>query len=325
MHIQKTIEVRLDIKNIDDIYCTHYNSNILKILKNKYNNRCYQSVYIIDVLEIIRRSALHAKDKVLDGTMYIDVSFKVSGIIYEKGEVIHNCKIIQVNNNGTMHAKSEFASIYIKNIEAFTIFKEFDEIPVIVNMAHYNIIETEISVAAVPLVPITETPSIFRVFTVPEPDLSVMDIVNILFDFKELYALEKKLQNLSKTSKSGYKFFRDLLFPYKTIKPIKYGKSYEITIENLTKIVDGSIIYQPTSYLDDNSYFILDESNIETVIREYPGTVIMTVNTKEYIIHLLNSYKKNLLQLCEFLHVYDSNEKIKAKSHIWSFYNQLKN
>jgi hypothetical protein len=317
MKVIKIVETRVDINDISDMFCSDYNSNILKKLKTLYTKKCFKSIFILDILRIVNRSSLHCKNKVLDGGTYIDVSFEVSGIIYEKGEVIHNCKIIQINNNGTMHAKSEYASINIKNVEGLAVIKESDEIPVIVHMVRCNIFEEEISVLAIPFIPIVQ-PSIIYKITGVEKD---RDIEN-LFDMDELTKLENTLVALKKSNKNVYKFFVELIYPYKSTKSLNEFKSQIITLENLYNLQQDTLVYNPEAYLDNNTYVILNETAKNKLMNS--ETSIVEIDKRDYILHLLNTYSKRLNTLMEFVQLYDSIEKIKNKSQVWSLYALLK-
>lgn len=321
MKIKKILEVRLDISNIKDIYSPNYTNTYFQILKDKYVNHCYQSIYILDILRIVRRHDQLCKSKVLDGYTYIDISFEVLGLIYEKGEVIHNCKIIQITNNGTMHAKSEYASIYIKNTESFGIFKEMDEIPVIVNMAQYNIMDTEVSISAVPFIPIINMPTIYKIIDTSADSEYIVPS----FNYDDIKQLEKAICKISSSKQKVFKFFRDLIYPYKTHKTVSYGKKHIIdSINSLSNLKNNDLLYSPISYIDDNTYLIIDESNIGKITSEYPDIVTLNINKDDYILHVLTAYKNRLLQFIDFLQVYDTIEKIQDKSSIWKIYIMLK-
>lgn len=323
MKVKKILETRLDIQNTNDIYCADYNSKLVNLLKERYNGRCYKSIYILDILRIVRRNTLICKNKVLDGSLYIDITFEVSGIVYEKGDIIHKCKIIQINNNGTMHAKSEYASLIIKNISGAIVFKEFEEIPVIVNVVRYGIFDNEISISAIPLVPIIKKSTIFKI--IEQHDKGIKNY-NELFDFAELQKNIDSVKNIAKSNKTVYTFFKDLLYPFKKVKTLKVGKSLKIELQSLLELKNGDLVFNPISNLDDDTYLILrgSDTDIKKIESDYTDISIVEIDKSEYIIHLLNEYNKNIDQLLEFLKVYDTQDKIKEKSHIWSLYKILK-
>lgn len=320
MKVTKILETRLDIIDINSIFCSDYEKNIMSMLKNKYNNRCFKSIYILDVNRIVARSNLHCKNKVLDGSTYIDVSFEISGIVYEKGDIIHNCKIIQINNNGTMHAKSKYASIHIKNIDGLVVFKEMEEVPVIVNMTRYNIFEDEISVSAIPFIPILKKSTVFKITDALVNDESTFD----LFDFNQLNKYLDMVQTESKNNKIVFKFFTELLHPYKVVKDFNLGKKTKIDLTTLLELKNDNLLYTPESKLNASECFILNDTDLKKLEKIYPDTSIININHKEYIYHTLNNYSKNLECLLEFMQIYNTEEKIKQNTKFWSLYSVFK-
>jgi hypothetical protein len=319
MLIKKVLECRLDIKDITFILCADYNQKILDTLTYMYMKKCFKSIFITSINKIIKRGEVMCKNKTLDGSCYIDVTFEVSGIVYEKGEVIHGCTVLQINNNGTIHLKAEHASIYLKNVDGMMIYKVDDEIPVIVNICRYNIYESEISVSAIPFIPIKKNRTIYSITE------NISDIGTINFNFKELEKLESNINYIKKNNKSVYKFFHDLIYPYKEY-PIKSdkklgGEQMEINKDNLMSLDKDNMVYLPDCYLDDNNITILNTNDTNDFNTDIP---ILQVEKSEFIIHVLNAYHKRLLTFHEFLTNYDTTEKIKAKSAIWNLYNLLK-
>src|SRR4051812_26980532 len=114
MRVIKYLETRIDIDDITDVICADYNLMILEQLRKKYNGRCFKSVYILDILSIVRRGRILCKAKDLDGGMYVDIIFEASCQVYEKGEIIQKCQIIQIGDGGIFLAKSEHCFIKIK-------------------------------------------------------------------------------------------------------------------------------------------------------------------------------------------------------------------
>lgn len=314
MKITKIIENRINIDNISDMYCADYNKNILNILKKLYVNRCFKSIYILDIIRIVSRSGLHCKNKTLDGGTYIDISFEVSGICYEKGEIIHGCKIINISNDGSMIAKSNYASIKIENPDNLVLVEVDDEIPVIVRMSRYNIYEEEVSIMAIPLMPMVKPSIIYKIIDNVDNDTN-------LFDYKELTKLENTLKDIKKNNKLVYKFFTELLYPYKSIKGLQAIKGTEINMTNLNKLEADDMLYTPESYLDDNT-FILVNKNKEILKKN--DTTTLEISKKDYTLSALSVYSVRLNTLLEFLQTYDTIAKIKEKTQVWKLYNILK-
>jgi hypothetical protein len=322
MKVTKILETRLDILN-DDMYCCDYNARILRILNDNYINRCFKSIFILDIIRIIRRSAPHCKNKALDGSAYIDISFEVSGIVYDKGDVIHNCKIIKIDDNGKMHAKSKYASIHVNGSNSLVSFKETDEITVLVRNAGYGINDTEISVSTIPFVPIIKDSIIYKI--VDDEDKSKDKSEDKYIDnfIKDIEQIEKQLVKHKKTNPQIFKFFKELVYPYKTYKVDDFGKSYDISMINLLKLKKDDMVFKPCNYLDDNTYLLINDKDKIKVEKTYTTTII-EISKQDYILHIFNLYKTNLLQLIGFVESYDTKDKITASQTTWKLYNTVK-
>jgi hypothetical protein len=310
MKITKKLETRLDISS-KDMYCPDYNKNFMQILNTKYLNRCYKSIYITDILQILNRSPIHCKTKTLDGEAYVDILFEVSGIVYEEEEIIHNCKVIEILND-SMIAKSEHASLQIKIINNSTVFKKGTEIPVIVKKVRYKPFEQGISVIAIPFVPIKK-PIIYYKISSDQTNVAIVNKSTQLFDFKNLDKIIDTLKSLKK-NKISYKFFQEFIYPYKKYKQTP-GKGTSLSLDNLNKLKTGDVVYQPESYLDDDNYYLLNEKDIVKL-----NPIFVEIDKSQFIYHILNLYQKNLIKLIDFIQLYDTKEKIKEKEDVWKMY-----
>ena len=117
MIIYKQIETRLDIINPNDLYCSNYNKMLLNLLNKKFLNRCYKSIYIIEIIKIVKRGSIIHTAKNLNGTSYIDLQFKIKGVVYEKNDIIHKCNYISSINNGENFLfENEYCNIITKNV-----------------------------------------------------------------------------------------------------------------------------------------------------------------------------------------------------------------
>lgn len=314
MKIEKILEARLDITDTNHMFSQNYDKIFLDMLKQKYNRKCYKSILITDVIKIIKRSNIYCKSKVLDGSMYVDIQFLVSGIIYEQEEIIHKCKIIQIHSNGIMHAKSEYAAIQISNIEGMNIFKENEEIPIIVKRVKYNLFENEITILAFPLIPLKKKIVLYKANT------ELNDINKQSSELlEEITTLLKDIDKYKKSYKESYEFFTTLLYPFKNNITLKADK---IKIgSDLFKKLNNNIVTNSYSYLLDDFVYILNEKTKESLFENIP---IIEIPFDELVIRILSDYKKNIITVKEFIETYDSKEKIKASSHIWSVFKMLK-
>jgi hypothetical protein len=310
MIVTKLLESKLDIVDTNIIFCTNHNEMLLKLLRDKYNKRCFKSTFIINIERIVRRSNICCKGKVLDGTFYVDVLFEASCLVYEKGDIIQKCKIVEITDK-KISAKSEFASLSVVNTTNIDIFKENEEIPVIVSLVRYMIFDTEVSISAVPLVPI---PKDIVLFKLEEEKGGANDIVDNII--KDIVALKTRL---GKCDKRVSKFFRELIYPYNTYK--NYAKLYKCdkcAIKDISKLREGSIVFMGDKYLDEDIFYTCKSP------KDIPDKEALTVPVADFAVRFLLDCKKNLTHLVEFAETYKELADIKASSHIWKMYNMLK-
>ena len=325
MLINKLIEARIDIDNIESFYCENYNKMIINYLKNKYLNKCFKSVFIIDILQILNRSKIKCKNKTSDGNLYVDVLFEVKGLIFEKGEIIHNCKILQINENNIIIAKAENASLKIRNNTNVNIFKVDQKIPVIVNMQRYNLFMGEVSISAVPLQPIAKQ-VIFYKCDESNPNQNISSFIKK--QMENINDLEKRVNKLKTSNKKIYQFFKDMIYPYKKYKDIekqKGVKSFTINNKNITdlqKISSSGYLFRPETQIDDNKFYYISEEFFDNISST---GVLVHLSLPGIISFIVNDYHKNLIKLEGFLINYDTVAKIKDNKNIWKMYNMLKN
>lgn len=329
MKIKKVLDVRIDVKDTTDMFCSNYNKKIIELLNKKFKGRCFGGVYILEVTGILLRSRLMGKNKSLNGDVYLDVKFEADAIVYEKNDVIHNCKIIQINNNGTIHAKSKYSSLYIKNAGGITLFKEGDNIISIVNNVQYNPFESEILITAVPLLVIPKKSTIFLIKDSKDQSSDLKEVhgksIEDLATYYDSMAFSiEEHSKLKKLYPKSFKIFRELLYPFKSAKKYSFGKSIQISKDNLEKIAYDEYIYRPYSFLDDDLFYVLKKTGINEVKKIFPDTSVIEISKEGYIKKVINEYIKNLHTLNEFIENYKDDESIKDGLKIWTLYKLTK-
>lgn len=310
MLINKVLEDRLDISDVNELFTSNYDGMILKNLAKKYKGKCFKSMLITDIVRIIRRGKIECKPKVLDGSAYVDVMFEVTGIVYEENEVIHNCKIIRIDSGtGTMHALSEHAVIQINNSGA-NIYKEGERIPVMAKMTRYYPFKPKIAVAASPLVPTVTRAQVFKVtatnYAISESEMEKFNTVI------------KELEDIKKLHKKIYDFFVTLLFPYKK-DPIASFKKIQLSPQPMKEGSEG-YIYIPPTRLNEYYFHILTDGDLNS-LGEYD---ILDSTYEAALNHVLYEMIKKAYQLKSFIENYNTIEQTKSISHVLKMYQTLK-
>lgn len=297
MYIKKIIERYIDVESMNDIYVADYNAMYLKLLKQKFLHRCIEEVFVLDILRILKRGNLTCTAKSIEGGTYINIRFEVYALVYNAGEVLFDCKIIQIANNNNIIAKAEYCSVKIENVSTFDIFKEDDILPVIIKTARYPLSDTEIAISAIPLIPIPRNIIYYKVSNIKPFEYKDDEIKAIHTDIKKFDA-------------KAVKFFVELLFPYK-IAPKLDGKKYSLT--ELNKIKNGDIVYIPDRKLLDDEFVVIDKEK----------EVVMEIEFQDLAEILISEHKRELLTLLGFLSRYNL-EKAEQNAILWKIYKKLK-
>lgn len=304
MKIEKRFETILDLADTNDVFCGDLENKLLILLKNKFNGRCYKSAYIEDVKAIIERSPLYCKPNSLDGSLSVTIGFTAACIVYETGEVLHNCSVITVTDKDTIIAKTSICSIGIRNVTKIDIFKAGDIIPVVINMVKYTPFEVMISASAVPLIPI------------PKPEIIyVVEGNEVLPESSTIGEIKELEQKISTFDNKAIKFFTNLLYPKKLMVPNeKYGK--KIKLSAFDQVVSGDSIYVGNKLLNDDTFIKLEANH-------GLNGALVNIGLGELYLRLLHDYKLDLINLLGFLENY-TMEKIRDSSTVWSLYTKLK-
>ncbi len=331
MFITKFIESRIDINNVNDQFCRNYDEMILGKLEAQFKNRCYAGIFITDIVRVVRRSEQNAKCKVLDGSTYVDVLFEAAGVVYEQGEVLHGCKIIQINNNGLTHAKTDHTVICVRNPDTGTFYSENEIVPVIVNKIRASPFAREITISAWPFVPMKPDLLAFSIAHGTEKidygssNKLCADLVSEIADIK------KQLFPKTDNQKKVYKFFKDLLYPHGKVTVLSVmARADKFTLMDIDRLFDmdeksaqkiaNSILMFPDSYLDNDQICVFGNT-----VR-YAGRELSPVELpfESVVVKILHLHKKALITLLGFVTNYDTLQKIKDSQHIWKTYTMLK-
>jgi len=108
-----------------------------------------------------------------------------------------------------------------------------------------------------------------------------------------------------------------LLYPFKEYKKVTSGLVKKISLDGVSELKTGDLVYKPVNYLDDDTYLILSDNHKVDAVQ-------LDIEKQELEIKLYNDYYKSMITLLEFCQNYDTADKVKAKNKVWSLYNSLK-
>ena len=214
MKIRKVIELSI---NIDDAitFCYDYENNIMKLLKDNFTNKCLRSVYINDILRIVRISEPIIYHEVDNIYAVINVQFEAEATVFNKGDIIVGCEVIGKDNTGTILARTDFAFVGLRADPLLNSVQKGQLIPAIVGEASYPPGEKRIAIKALPFVSVrTKAKTYYINFN----DISEFEWYQINCVFEELEREEKKVEEIVEKSPSIWNFFDSLFYSYDDTK-----------------------------------------------------------------------------------------------------------
>lgn len=335
--IKKVITCRLNISDVSNQFCPDYKAMRLNELTKQYVGYCSHGILITNILSIIKSSQIRTNPKVCNGNMYVDINALVEGIIYESGEIISDATITEITDTIAI-ASSKYANINI-DIGKINILKIGDITPVIVNISQYNKFTKKISVAATSFMPLKPKINIYIVHNYLKTN-TIIELKNEVNEvIEKINSLKEYMQNLTGDQKDAFKFFNELIYPYKSSKELKTLKLSALNTANT-----ATLSLQKFDFIKDNklpnmiveTYGHYSETN--TYITEYKDkdellmdiwkqddiiTSIINIDMTDLYCKLLTSYHIHLNELKELIEYYNK-ERIKNAAHIWKFYEMNK-
>lgn len=316
MIIQKSLETRLDLVDPADILNSNLIEVCMKHLADRFEGKCYMSCLVIKILKINKHSQRYMS-RDLSGSAYIYVNFEVDGIIYNKGEIVTGCNIVKIEADGRIHAKSKYAGLQIRqDTSLVNIYKEGQIAPFITKRVLYNPAQSSVSIEALPFTPVFPQTIIYKI----KNPLTESDREKIHHLFDKLKKTQAEADKLSTESKKAYKFFQNLLYPFK--KPTDF-KEKGLT---KTKFTEANVMDMKTGYLCQpresrfhNAEIFMtekDEHKSEWKILEEDLDVIL-----EKFLRDITLYHRTLL---EFVDSYPTFDKVQEYKDIWRMFNMLK-
>jgi hypothetical protein len=350
MLIKKILQTFVDIVDPNDIYSSKRDEMLLDKLRAKFVGKCYNSCCVMTVNKIIRRSYLHMKDT-LNGDAQLSVMFEVDAIVYMMHEIINGCEIIKKEPNGIIHAKSNHAGIQLNIHQNMSIFKEGDVLPVIVKKVRYNINQTDISILAMPFIPMDYDVIYYKITGLPS-ETELTSINNLI---KQIKDEEGKISKLNTNDKKIYKFFVDLLNNQKKIPEPKKAKKINISDLNTAKNISNGTLFKLENRCDDPFVYFIEDDEEESLLSSIASTSVASspgnnlsektpgnnlsektpgnnlsektiINESPFnaISQFLIQYLCNLQTLQDFIRAYPSFASVQTNKSIWKMYSMLK-
>ena len=319
MIITKILETSIDLFEPSDIYSLDVKKLLMQKLSERYCNKCFSSILILKILDIIRYSDRIMVDNRLDGGAYINVQFKVEGVILVKGEILQGCKVINVASHGIIidHPYAFGSMKQDPQKKAIAIIKKDQIVPVIVDDVRYNVGKSRISIMCTTYTPQSFLEILYNITEILSPaDTEKLDLLLLAL------ADEEKIHE-SLNSEKSYDFFKKLIYPYKTqrkfqLSPIGSNfKNIQLTLKNILEIRDGCIT---------NADSAINEFLLHSKKTQITNAEIQVIDSPLYpaIISIIQQRITYLITLRGFVEYYNTIEKNQEMMAYWQVCMSLK-
>lgn len=336
MIITKVLQTSIDLFTDADIYSQDIESVLMRKLTDRYVNHCWQSMLITSIKKIVKHSDITMVDNRLDGAAYINVKFEAEGIILVQGEVLHGCKVIEAATTGII-VEHKYAGGLIypdPRGQAVKLIQKDQVISIIVDKARYNVNQKQISIRGIPFIPLPPSDIYYQITNIlsPEDTDKVDYLLNKLNE-------EMKLHDSIKNEKS-YEFFRDLMYPYKSLqkfKETKIGDSFKPVDIDLKAILElhGGCLIAPSASSKQDTFLYHSKSVpaplLDIFVNQTSDALIskqrsILINSEMYpaISDIINRRILYLQALRGFVEQYDTQSKVVERMAYWRVCQSLK-
>lgn len=308
MIINKLIEVGLDLQKPVEVY-SNLNDNVLNILKNTYEGKCFRECYIITIDDIIDISDGYVANTGNDSYVKIYVRFAATVREFTLGEVITGCKVTE-KKAGIIICNTEYASVYLKENKLLSGVRIGQLIPVKFGSAKYSIGNNKISIKGLPFI-FTNEPVAYHINinSFSTDDLKFFDDVMKRVDYEE----EQRKILLNENS-SGVNFFDKLLYAWKT----EQQTPKNATVVSLPDMIRNNKLN--TGYVSLDNRLNMSSGSVY-VFKDKPQThKLLGDDAKAAIYHMLEQYSSHLRTIREMITIYNSKELLTNHNNIWQIF-----
>jgi len=139
----RILETTLDIIDYISFFIDE-DANIMEALKTKYTLRCYMNVFVIDIIEVIRKSACIVNN--IANVASMNVQFKAKVIYYSPGELLVGCNIVQSTDDQSLLCTTQHAHIIASTHKLYSSFIVGQKIIIKVIESKYQLNDTKIKI-----------------------------------------------------------------------------------------------------------------------------------------------------------------------------------
>ena len=306
MLLSTQLELNITIKDINAIYSTDYETMLLDHARIMYEGKCYNNQYIKSIDQLVKRSLPNVIRRDLVSKIRVYIIVNVTAIRYDQYDTITNMKVNKIIPYGKiadwdmLECSNDHVTALIKMKKGNHLFKQGNKIPIVVGQSLYKVERAHILVNAFPFIPRIHDSVAYNIAKPTEKE-------------KEYYMtflvplVQKELNQKESLDQKRWKFFSDLLYPYKT-KPVKTG-----SIDILTQI-------------PENGVFMVDQktnlSDLKLTVGD--GDVLIIADPITSFNKMIFQFIKHIQVINDLAIQYEDDEIFNEHQYIWDLYENHK-
>jgi len=327
MIFEKVFETQINLTNIFDIYSTNLDELLLNKLKEKYENNCYKSSFILTINKIINRSIPTINKRSLTAYTNIFIMFEASILHYDYLDVILDNLVIDTSNSRIV-CKSKNKSILINNKNnILDSIKVNQLIPIIVGKCSYTLYKNTISINSYPFIPILENKNniFYKIDKLTSSEISILNSTIIIDINNEIELMNKIL----KIKNNRWEYFSKLLYPFK--EQLNKNKLSYINHNNLLDLDSYGIVslLNEQNLVDHNISIVNYEKYSKEIKKDnsiYSGSITNPLIENALVVYqiYLTKYYKYMKLIRELSLSYYESDKFNEHKNIFEIYEKNK-
>lgn len=216
------IELNITIKDINAIYSTEYEQMLMDHARLMYEKKCRDGQYVKSIDRLIKRSMPNLIKRDLNAKVRVYIVVEATVIRYDQYDFITGMninKIIpagKIGNFDMIECRNDHVVALMKVQKGIENFKVNDKIIIRVGQSMYKIGNGHILINGYPFLPYVPEQICYTIGNVSESDIKY-------YNETTLPLLKRELTRKDSLDQKRWKFFADLLHPYKKEKKISNG------------------------------------------------------------------------------------------------------
>jgi len=312
MIIKKNIEVAVDISDPIGLYTDP--NNILYILANKFEGRCYRGCYITKINRIIRMGDCIINQDGSPNFGILPVIMEVTAVVYSAGEVINGAVVQNKDKSGIITCNTDTACILLMGHTLLSSITSGQIISIRVRESKYSQGSDKISISAIPYL-FANKSAVYKLGPLSSDFKVLAEGV-----MERITAEEEARDTLQKTKALPWRFFDNILYGYSTEQKPPPGAT-PVGIMDIINGVKSPIYISQDERLNGSSaqvYAYTKEQFPEKSITlfEIPPDCVM--------LNLLESYCGHLRTIREMIEIYNTEALVASHRNLWQIFKKAR-